>query len=166
MPPSMRLSRVKTPRYLGDHWQGADPTAHIPALVDGVITKPVVLPLTRLSGSLVYPVLDRDQLCPRAEKTGRALDIALVSVSPPARALRDLLQLRAYGHLFVLLPPAYRARFFDVAELDLRGIGVAAALNRNDVERLVASAGIPSGLALNDWWRSEREGQLRALAEA
>ena len=82
------------------------------------------------------------------------------------RALKELLQLRAYGHTFVLLPPCYRPRFFDVAELDVRGVGVVAALETGSVERIIVSDGVPEGSALEPWWRETRENQLRDLARA
>lgn len=161
-----RLSRVEAPRYLRQHWRDLDPQPWVSAVASDVLSQPVVLPLTRLSGSLVFPVLERAQLEGTCEGTRPTLEIALVSVSPPARALKELLQLRAYGHAFVLLPPRCRPRFFDVAELDVRGIGIVAALENGSIERIVMSDGVPEGFALDPWWRETREGQLRDLAHA
>lgn len=158
------LSRVETPRYVRQHWHDVDPTRWVSTAVEGVLAQPVVLPLTRLSGSLVYPVLEKAQLEGTCEGTRPTLEIALVSVSPPGRALKELLQLRAYGHTFVLLPPNYQPRFFDLAELDLRGIGVVAAIDDGSVERVVLSEGVPEGYVLEPWWRATREDQLRRLA--
>lgn len=161
------LSRVEAPRYLRQHWRDVDPRPWVPAVVDDVMSEPVVLPLTRLSGSLVFPVLEKGQLEGTREQTARPrLEIALVSVSPPARALMELLQLRSYGHTFVLLPPSHRHRFFDLAELDVHGVGVVAALENGSVERIVLSDGAPKGSALEPWWREMREDQLRNLARA
>lgn len=157
-----RLPRERIPGYLDTHWRGKDPRPWVNTVAAGVLREPVALPLTRLSGSLVYPVLERAEV----DAPGDArLKIALVSVSPPTRALRELLQLRAYGHSFVLLPPTYRQRFFEVAELDFRGIGVSAACADGSVESVVSAAGVPDGLALEPWWRTTREAQLRALAQ-
>jgi len=162
MAQSRRLPRVRAPRYARDHWRDVEPTPWVSRAVAGILDEPVALPLTRLSGSLVYPVLERAQLDDASK--GDALEIALVSVSPPARALRDLLQLRAYGHALVLLPPTHRVRFFDLAELDLRGIGVAAARGDGSVEQLIAAGGIPENMVMEPWWRSAREHQLLHLA--
>lgn len=161
-----RLARAETPRYLRQHWRDQDPSSWVSAVAADVMADPVVLPLTRLSGSLVFPVLERAQLEGPCEGSRPTLEITLVSVSAPTRALRELQQLRAYGHTFVLLPPSYRPRFFDVAELDVRGIGVAAARADGSVERIVVSDGAPAGFALEPWWRETREDQLRAFARA
>ncbi|GHF22508.1 hypothetical protein [Pseudolysinimonas yzui] len=160
------LSRAETPRYVRQHWRDVDPNSWVSAAVEGVLSQPVVLPLTRLSGSLVFPVLEKSQLEGTCEGTRPTLEIALVSVSPPARALKELLQLRAYGHTFVLLPPSYQPHFFDVAELDVRGIGVVAAIDDGSVERVVVAEGVPEGYVLEAWWRETREDQLRDLARA
>lgn len=156
-----RLPRERFPTYLDVHWRGVDPVPWVHTIAASALDEPVVLPLTRLSGSLVYPVLEKRQLEGSCDSE---LKIALVSVAPPARALRELLQLRAYGHSFVLLPPRYRPRFFDVAELDVRGVGVSVASTDGSVECVVAAAGVPDGLGLEPWWRSTREAQLRDLA--
>jgi hypothetical protein len=161
-----RLSRVSPPRYLRQHWRDADPTPWVSAVAADVLREPVVLPLVRLSGSLVFPVLERAQLEGTCVDARPNLEIALVSVSPPARAARELRQLRAYGHSFVLLPSHFRPRFFDLAELDVHGVGVAAAVAAGGVERVLTSGGVPDGLALEPWWRETRENQLRTLARA
>lgn len=166
MTSKQRLPRVDAPRYLRQHWRGLDPASWVASVAEEVLDEPVVLPLTRLSGSLVYPVLERAQLEGSCEGTRPRLEIAIVSVSPPVRALRELLQLRAYGHAFVLLPPSYRARFFDLAELDVSGVGVVAAIEDGAIQRRVASSGVPEGFALEPWWRDAREHQLRDLARA
>lgn len=160
------LSKVSPPRYLRQHWRDVDPTPWVSAVAAGVIQEPLVLPLVRLSGSLVYPVLERSQLEGSCEAARADLKIALVSASPPARAERELRQLRAYGHTFVLLPPHFRPRFFDLAELDFRGVGVVAAVADGKIENVVASAGVPDGFELEPWWRETREDQLRDLARA
>lgn len=160
------LTRERTPKFVDKYWQGP---ARIATLVEEaasplVAAAAVVLPLTRLSGSLVFPVLNGLQIEARRHDPESQLDVVLVSVSPPKRALKDLLQLRAYGHCIVLLSPAYRKQYFDLAELDLRGIGVVQGQTDGSTVQLVASEGIPVGAGMAPWWRRTRERQLLVLA--
>jgi hypothetical protein len=159
------LTRARTPKYLNEYWgRGAATSTLVGQAAAHVIDSPVVLPLTRLSGSLVYPVLSGSQLETRRSGNEAQLDIVLVSASPPRRALDDLLQLRAYGHCIVLLSQGYPRRFFDLAELDLRGIGVAQAQSDGNVSQLIGSEGISVDHNLEPWWRAVREHQLLVLA--
>lgn len=157
------LPRVRTPKYLADYWRGRPPASWVKFAVPGVVRDPLVLPLTRLSGGLVFPVLSQAQLQRRTETT--ELDIALISVSPPKRALRELLTLRAYGPIVVLLPPTHQQAFFDLAELDVRGIGIAQANDDGTVSPVIAPGGVPQDAMLPVWWRQSREQQLMELID-
>lgn len=155
---SLPVARV--PRYVEHHWGGVSPAAWIPAAVSSYVANPLVLPLTRLSGGLVFPVLDADQVREGKEY----LDLALVSVSPPREAIRQLAPLLAYGPSLVLLPPEFPHRLFELAELDLQGVGVSQARIDGGAQSIIRAERLPNVGNLAPWWRTERQHQLLVLA--
>lgn len=154
------LTRAALPRHVQAHWSGEDPTRWVAAAAAAHIDNPLVLPLTRLSGSLVFPLFNGVHVTERSD----VLQMALVSVIPPRQALRQLLPLRAYGPTVVLLPPAAPHLFFDLAELDMQGVGVAAAELDGAVRTLVHPEPHHRVGQLAPWWRAERQDQLLHLA--
>lgn len=154
------LTRAALPRRVQSHWSGEDPARWVTTAAAAHVDNPLMLPLTRLSGSLVFPVLNGAHVAERAD----VLQLALVSVIPPRQALRELLPLRAYGPTVVLLPPAAPHLFFDIAELDMQGVGVVAAEPDGAVRSLVRPEPHPRVGRLAPWWRAERQDQLLHLA--
>jgi len=140
-----------------------------------------VLPLTRLSGHAVFPVIRESQFnswthdqsgdfstrifsddCSRPPLT-----LAFVSASPPKRALPDLLALSALGRTVSAIPSSRELNFFQMAEFDFRGITVIRSDAFGHPQELVeGDLGPAAASDMDPYWRCARESQVAAFAAA
>lgn len=160
-----RLSQAKRPAYISRYWGEVDPTPIAARVAREIFDDALLLPLTRLSGALVYPVLAAEgvALHDMRDENSPVLRMGFLSVSPVVRAARELHLLSAFGPVSVVVPSTSSPRFFDLAELDIRGIG-AHQLVGDEVRVLVPAAKGPHpDSRVPDYWRVERETQLLSL---
>jgi hypothetical protein len=166
----MRLFRAKYPAYLRAYWGDEDATAAVSTVARTLFDGALALPLTRISGLPVFPIL---KTAPQpsggpwptwSPVAAPQLRIVFVSVSPLARAARDLDILSAYGPAIAVCPASRIPSFFDLTELDYRGIGLIRVSGSQTEELLPIAAAAHPDSDLAPHWRTEREKQLIAFA--
>jgi hypothetical protein len=161
------LPRVQLPRYVVSYWAGEDPSGAARRAALRIFDDGLALPLTRISGSLVYPVASRQDIAEAGKSTldsadKIALRLGFISVSPLRRATRELDLLSPFGPTLALVPRAKSPSFFELAELDLRGVGVSHDLIPGEAA-LLHTADDRAGTAVSAHWRAVREQQILAL---
>lgn len=154
-----RLPRVKLPKYIYRYW-GRDPFEYVEIAASSLMPGARALPLTRWSGAAVYPVIG-----PGATGNGNGngnglLNVAFISASPLSRAASDLSVVRSYGPAAVLVPQSVQPTYLDVAEFDLRSLGVIQMDRNLTVAELLASPERVSPRAFSPWTEL-RDLQLR-----
>jgi hypothetical protein len=166
----VKLRRAKKPAYLRNYWDGEDPYRAVVATASVLFAAPAVLPLTRISGVAVYPIIEwispppSDAIPTWSSTTAPSLRIAFASASPLDRAANDLSALTAFGPAFAVSPSRRVPSFFAVSELDYRAIGLYRIESGRAIEILAASSGPNPEADIAPHWRSERENQLICFA--
>jgi hypothetical protein len=167
---AVKLRRAKYPSYLRRYWGDEEPYDAVVATARILFKAPAILPLTRISGVAVFPIIEFipspavSAFPTWSSITAPALRIAFASASPLARAGKDLSSLTAFGPAFAVSPWRLTPSFFAVSELDYRGVGLYRMEGGRAIEVLAAAPGPHPDADVAPHWRSERENQLMSFA--
>lgn len=167
----MKLRRAKYPAYLRKYWGDEEPHEAVIATAQTLFDAPSILPLTRISGVAVFPIVEAipspvsDDFPTWSSITAPTMRIAFASASPLDRAANDLSALTALGPAFAVFPSRLTPSFFAISELDYRGIGLYRVAGARAVEVLAAASGPHPDADVAPHWRSERENQLLCFAK-
>jgi hypothetical protein len=164
---NLPLARAQLPRYVMKYWAAEEVALSAEQAGSRFFDDAVTLPLTRISGVPVFPVISRGEaarwLSDREDDVEpERLRLAFISVSPLPRATVDLDLLRPFGPTLALLPSFVVPTFFELAELNMLGIGAAHGGSARKPELIpIEHDRVSEGVSCH--WRAARERQIVTL---